>query len=150
MKRYIEAPQDVQMALHLVLSVFGREARPRPVYGAAIRRACRILGVDYNARDDRWELWRPWRERMKLAGLDPGDPFKVLDQRRWDLCWEQLVETETFQEHLQKRALAQGRQAPRAEERVKCIARKQREPKRETFEQYLPRALEKKLFRGNK
>ena len=124
----MESPEDVQRALAIVLSLFDEQGRARPLYGKAIKRACRLLNISYS-RDDHWRRWDYWPRRMKLAGLDPDDPMRVVDANRWNLAWQQLVETGTFREAGQQSALNRGLIAPTAETRVVAIAAKKRKPR---------------------
>lgn len=123
---FLESPEDVQEAIALLLVYFAqpREGKPRPMYGKAIKRACRVLKVMAERYDQscRWNLPAEYRVRLKLAGLDPKNPLRVVNQRRWDNAWAQLLETNTFRDDRAQRDIATGRRSPRAEPRVKAIA----------------------------
>jgi hypothetical protein len=123
---FIESPEDVQECIRLILLYFGLVHRgaPRPIYGRAIKRACRVLKVMALPHDTglKWMLPGEYKERMKLAGLDPGDPLRVVNQRRWDNAWRQLVETGTFRDDRARADIATGRRSARAEARVNAIA----------------------------
>lgn len=123
---FMESPEDVQECIRLILVYFQlvRAGSPRPVYGKAIKRACRLLKIMAQPYDRglKWMLPGEYKARMKLAGLDPRDPLRVVCQRRWDNAWRQLVETGTFRDDVARRDIATGRRSPRAEPRVKAIA----------------------------
>lgn len=144
---YIESPADVQRALQILLWLFEQEDKPRPVYGRAIKRACRLLAISYDPKSDRWVRWGYWQRRMRAAGLDERDPFVVIDEERWNAAWEQLVETETFTEEHVQRVVASGRPPPKAEERYRAVNTENRKKKvrTEPIANYLPRELRKKL-----
>ena len=126
---FLETPGDVQECIRLLLTYFDlpRDGEaPRPVYGKAIKRACRVLKIMAlpNGRTPLWKLPGEWRERLKLAGLDPDNPIRVVCHRRWDNAWRQLVETETFKDDVARADIATGKRSPKAEPMVKAIAEK--------------------------
>jgi hypothetical protein len=132
---YIELPEDVLEAVRILLIYFRlprphpksygslTKDGPRPLYGKAIKKACRILGVnnDWRIPDDdpnRWDQLNITlvKKRLLLAGIDPDDAvMNPVDQERFNLAWEQLLKTGTFSTVEQQKALACGRQAPPAE-----------------------------------
>jgi hypothetical protein len=121
---YTELPEDVQEAIRILLIYFElpRVGNPRPLYPKAIKRACRILDIrgDWTVSPSDPNKWMtPTRkhveDRLRLAGLDLADVMRIADQDRWNLAWEQLLETEKFSGPEQQKAMAIGKKAPPAE-----------------------------------
>lgn len=131
-RTYIEDPYDVCKALSLLLYYVQVQEidRPTPMYGKALRRACRILKIMSELRDGQrhWILPKEYRARLKLAGLDPKNPKRIVSQRRWDNAWQQLLKTETFKDDIAQRDIATGRKSARAQPHLKAVALR---PKRE-------------------
>lgn len=149
---FLEEPGDVQECIRLLLLYLQltHDGRPRAVYSRAIKRACRLLKIMIQWHDGRpsWVLSKEWRDRLRLAGLDPDNPMRVVCQRRWDNAWEQLITTGTFRDDRARRDIATGKKSPRAEARVKAIALAPKKPE-QTFNEFLPNELKRRL-RGKK
>jgi hypothetical protein len=146
---FLDSPLDVQRCVWLLLWMFS-QSEDGVVYGRAIKRACRLLKTMHEFRDNRshWILDKEWRARLKLAGLDPNDPFRIVNQRRWDNAWEQLITTGTFRDDRARQDIATGKKSPRAAARVKAIALAPKKAE-QTFNEFLPNELKRKL-RGKK
>lgn len=132
---YDEQPVDVQEVLRLILWYLEHTEKPRPLYPASIKRACRLLKVMGEARSQprTWVLSKEWKERLRLAGLDPRDPLRVVSQRRWNNAWAQLVETGTFRDDRAQRDIATGKKSPKAEPIIRAkVFRPKREQRTET------------------
>jgi hypothetical protein len=133
---YIELPEDVLEAVRILLIYFRLPRHypkksyrslakdgPRPLYGKAIKKACRILGVNNDCRipaedPNRWDELNMElvKKRLLMAGIDPDDAvMNPVDQERFNLAWEQLLKTGTFSAVEQQKALSYGHQAPPAD-----------------------------------
>ena len=133
---FIEHPEDVQQAVMVILWLFSVNPRPRPLYGRAIKLACRLLKVMTVREAADTHYWvivpRDVKKRLELAGMKRHE---VVNERRFANAWVQLQETNTFKEETAQRDIATGKRRTKAEPRVKAIAlpRKKRVESEATF-----------------
>ena len=121
---YIDEPKTVIDCVRLLLCHTREKGYGRTIPHMSLKRAARILKlmVEYEPDKVTWRLAREWKDRLKLAGLDP-ESLEVVDEERWDLCWEQLVETWTFRDDVARRQIALGVKAKeKAGVRVRAVA----------------------------
>jgi hypothetical protein len=98
----VEAHTDCLEAARLILLHMGfagevalpvRTPPVRPIYSVSLRRACRLLHVVARrvpgTEQREWRLNKGWRDRLRLAGVDPVK-LEVVDDYRWGLAWDQL------------------------------------------------------------
>ena len=147
-RTFIDEPDTVRDSIRMILRHFGEGLEARCVPHQAFKKAARILKCMAHLEEKRvtWSMGREWRERLKLAGLDP-DSLEVVDEGRWDLCWEQLCETWTFRDDVARRQIALGvRAKEKAGVRVRAVAMGE---KREKTAEAADKTPEKKdYFRG--
>lgn len=60
-----------------------------------------------------WALNPNWERRLACAGIDPLT-LAVVEQRRWNIAWEQLHKTFTYKEPLQMKRVYSDYNAPLA------------------------------------
>jgi hypothetical protein len=149
---FIELPEDILEAVRILLVYFTlpRVGNPRPLYPKVVKRAARLLGVctDWEVPKNVPNKWRlpkeeQWRSRLVLAGLDP-DSLEIVDQKRWNLAWEQLKENR-FSVTEQQKDIALDRKAPPAQSVLTQVNSKPKERPQGTFDQYLSGNLKRRL-----
>jgi hypothetical protein len=129
---FTDNPRSTLEAVRMLLFYFSDGGNGKPViHFKAIRRASRLLKLMTKTDDEGNLFWvraKEWKSRLVLSGLDP-DTLEIVDQGRWDLAWQQMSRTRTFRDDIQRRDIAMGKIAPKAEPfiRSKILESKKRE-----------------------
>jgi len=69
-----------------------------------------------------WEHCWNWRNRLRLAGIDPAT-WEVTDAQRWALAWQQLIGNGRFYPEVQKRSIEMGHIAPEPADHILMMGR---------------------------
>ncbi len=92
---------------------------------ASMRLARRLAGIR-SFWDERgrlmWEHCWNWRNRLRLAGIDPAT-WEVTDAQRWALAWQQLIGNGRFYPEVQKRSIEMGHIAPEPADHILMMGR---------------------------
>jgi hypothetical protein len=155
-RMFTDNPRSTIEAVRMIQSYFSDGTRDKVViHYKAIKRASRLLKLMTKTDEHgnlSWVRSSEWRSRLVLAGLDP-DTLEIVDQERWDLAWEQMSRTRTFRDDIQRKNLALGKKAPKAEPflRAKVLEpRFQKKPPVTPITDYLSPDLKRKLLGKSK